>query len=147
VVASQGPSGELRNPERWAETARALAEAGDPAALTELVKAYDWPVEGDKVSLLEAMEALGGAEEAHRMIESADPIERRIGVRLMQLVPDGRHLEALERLVADDDEVVGRFARRALETQWRTAEWRAIVERLMRSENAEVRTAAESWLS
>jgi hypothetical protein len=146
-MAIHGPAGELRDPERWAETARALVEAGDQSALSELVKAYDWPVEGDKLPLLEAMEALGGAEAAHRMVESSEPIERRIGVRLMQLVPDGRHLAALERLVADEDEVVARFARRALETQWRTAEWRAAVERLARSENAEVREAATSWLS
>jgi len=146
-MATHGPAGELRDPERWAETARALVEAGDQGALTELVKAYDWPVEGEKVPLLEAMEALGGAEAAHRMVEASDPVERRIGARLMQLVPDGRHLAVLERLVGDDDEVVARFARRALETQWRTAEWRAVVDRLARSENPEVRQAAESWLS
>jgi hypothetical protein len=146
-MATHGPAGELRDPERWAETARALVEAGDESALTELVKAYDWPVEGEKAPLLEAMEALGGAEAAHRMVESSETVERRIGVRLMQLVPDARHLAVLERLVADEDEVVARFARRALETQWRTAEWRAAVERLTHSEDADVREAAASWLA
>jgi hypothetical protein len=81
------------------------------------------------------------------MVASSCPVERRIGVRLMQLVPDARHLAALDRLVTDEDEVWSHASPAApLETQWRTAESRAVVERLTRSENAEVREVAEDWL-
>lgn len=138
---------ELSNPDRWPETARALVEAGDRRALPALVKTYDSPVEADKLSLLQAIHQLGGAEAAHELIESPEPANRRIAVRLMHLAPDGRHLAALERLVTDEDDVVARFARRALATQWRTPEWYETAERLARSSNPEVRELAAGWLA
>lgn len=139
--------GDLADPDRWPETTRALVEAGDRRALPALVRTYDSPVEADKLSLLQAIERLGGAEAAHDLVASADPVERRIGVRLMHLVPDGRHLAELERLVSDPDPVVAAFARRALATQWRTAAWYETAERLAESTDPEVRQTAEGWLA
>jgi hypothetical protein len=121
---------QLADPRAWPETAAALARAGDPAVLTDLVIAYDQPVEASRSSLLDAMDALCGGGEAHRMAVSDDPNDRRVAARLMHLLPAPEHLPALERLVVDTIPTVAAAARRALRGQRRTAAWHAAVERL-----------------
>jgi hypothetical protein len=81
----------------------ALVAAGDQGALRDLVAAYGSPVEGSRRSLLEAMRALGGVNEATRLASSADAADRRLAARLMHLLPDGHHLSSLESLVADPE--------------------------------------------
>jgi HEAT repeat protein len=120
----------LADPDAWPEAVRALVAEGDPDALPALVRAYDRPVEGGKLVLLEAMEALGGRERAADLGESADPEERAVAARLMHLLPDERHVAALERLAADSEPDVAARARRAIEHQPRTPEWHAAMARL-----------------
>jgi hypothetical protein len=100
------------------------------SSLADLVAAYDRPVELGKGPLLEEMEALGGGAQARRLAASADPAERRLAARLMHLLPDTEHLDALERLVADSDPEVATAARRAFAGQRRTPEWHAAAARL-----------------
>jgi hypothetical protein len=120
----------LADPDAWPRVSRDLAAAGDPAALPALVRAYDRPIEGGKLPLLEAMEALGGKERAAELAASPDAEDRAVAARLMHLLPDGRHVAALERLANDDDAKVAARARRAIVTQPRTPEWHAAMERL-----------------
>jgi hypothetical protein len=98
--------------------------------LAELVAAYDRPVELGKGKLLLQMEAQGGGAEARRLAGSPDPAERRLAARLMHLLPEPEHLEALERLVSDADPDVAQQARRAFAGQRRTPEWHAAAARL-----------------
>ncbi|MGH2949962.1 MAG: hypothetical protein ACRDPC_27490, partial [Solirubrobacteraceae bacterium] len=66
----------LADPDAWPQASRELAAAGDPAALPALVRAYDRPIEGGKLPLLEAMEALGGKERAAELAASPDAADR-----------------------------------------------------------------------
>jgi hypothetical protein len=115
--------------------------------LAELVEVYDQPVERSRAPLLEEMEALRGGEHARRLAESADPEDRRVAARLMHLLPEPEHLEALERLVADPDPRVAAAARRALRGQRRTPAWHVAVERLAASGDPELRAAAQEWMA
>jgi hypothetical protein len=135
----------LADPDAWPETAAALARAGDRAALSDLVAAYDQPVEGGRGPLLQAMDELGGGAEARRLAESADAADRRVAARLMHLLPEPEHLPALERLVVDPDPAVATPARRALRGQRRTPEWHTAVERLAASDDPELRATAAAW--
>jgi hypothetical protein len=76
------------------------------------------------------MEAQDGGAEARRLAESPDPAQRRLAARLMHLLPETEHLEALERLVTDPDPDVAQQARRAFAGQRRTPEWHAAAARL-----------------
>jgi hypothetical protein len=120
----------LADPDAWPRVSRELAAAGDPAALPALVRAYDRPVEGGKLPLLEAMEALGGKERAAELAASPDAEDRAVAVRLMHLLPDRRHVADLERLAGDADGRVAAGARRAIAHEPRTPEWHAAMERL-----------------
>ena len=120
----------LRTASGRAEVAAELAREGDPAALPALVAAFDDRVETGGDALLDAMRALGGAEEGRRLASSEDPGERRVAARLMSLIPEPQNLTALEPLVTDPDPEVAATARKALRHQWRTPEWHAAVERL-----------------
>jgi hypothetical protein len=100
------------------------------SSLADLVAAYDRPVELGKGPLLLQMEALGGGAEARRLAGSPDPAERRLAARLMHLLPEAEHLDALERLVTDPDPGVATAARRAFAGQRRTPEWHAAAARL-----------------
>ena len=129
----------------WSETAAALAEAGDPAVLPDLVAAYDQPVEASRAGLLAAMDALGAGTEAHRLAGSGDAAERRVAARLMHLLPDRAHLDALVPLAEDPDPAVADAARRALRGQPRTPAWHVAVERLAAQGDPELRAAARRW--
>ena len=98
--------------------------------LADLVALYDRPVELGKGQRLEEMEALNGGSEARRLAASEDASERRLAARLMHLLPEPEHLEALEPLVTDDDPEVAQQARRAFAGQRRTPEWHAAAARL-----------------
>jgi len=100
------------------------------SSLADLVAKYDQPVELGKGALLQEMEAQDGGAEARRLAESPDPAQRRLAARLMHLLPDTEHLEALERLVTDADPEVAQQARRAFAGQRRTPEWHAAAARL-----------------
>jgi len=100
------------------------------SALADLVARYDQPVELGKTALLQEMEARDGAAEARRLAASEDPAERRVAARLMHLLPEPEHLQALEPLVTDPDPEVAQQARRAFAGQRRTPEWHAAAARL-----------------
>ena len=100
------------------------------SSLADLVARYDQPIELGKGALLDEMEALHGGAEARRLAESDDPAERRLAARLMHLLPEEDHLEALEKLVTDADPEVSQQARRAFAGQRRTPEWHAAAARL-----------------
>ena len=65
----------------------------------------------------------------------------------MHLLPDERHVAALEPLIADADPDVAGLAWRALRNQRRTPEWRAAVERIADAGpgGAARRRAASGW--
>src|SRR3954469_21030552 len=100
------------------------------SSLADLVARYDQPVEIGKGALLQEMESQNGGAEARRLAASPDPAERRLAARLMHLLPEPEHLEALEPLVTDDDPEVAEQARRAFAGQRRTPEWHAAATRL-----------------
>ena len=136
----------LSDPDHRAEAARVVAASGDRSLLPALVDARDSRGEASIVPLAEAAEALGGAEEALQLAASADPGDRYLAVRLIELVGDDRHLPALESLVADGDRPVAERARRALAGTERTDAWHELVERLKGSPDAELASAAAGWL-
>lgn len=136
----------LKDPDRRADAARALAATGDPSLLPALVEAWDSRAEASILPLVEAAEALGGAEEALRLASSPDSRERYLAVRLIELVGDDRHLPALEQLVSDADPAVASAGRRALAETERTEAWHELVGRLRGSGDAGLAAEAAGWL-
>jgi hypothetical protein len=119
----------------------------DVDALRDLVAAYDRPIEGSRLGVLDAMREHGGTEAALELAESSDPEERRLAARLMHLLRDERYTAPLESLVADDDPETAASARHAFGAQYRSDEWEAIAQRLARARDPELRAAAEAWLA
>ena len=136
----------LSDPDRRAEAARVVAASGDRSLLPALIEARDSRGEGSIVPLADAAQALGGDEEALELAASADPEDRYLAVRLIELVGDDRHLPALESLVVDGDRSVAERARRALAGSERTEAWHELVGRLERSSDEELAAAASGWL-
>ena len=132
----------LKDAEARPATAAALAREGDPAALPDLVAAFDDRVETGGDAVLDAIRDLGGAAEGRRLAASADAGERRVAARLMSLIPQPENLASLEPLLEDPDPDVAAAARKALRHQWRTPAWHAAVERLTRSEDPALRETA-----
>jgi hypothetical protein len=115
--------------------------------LAELVARYDEHDEEYRRPLIDEMDELGGIAAAADLARSADADERLIAARLMHLLPDGVHVEALALLVHDPDQRVAAAARRALHGQPRTSPWRALVRRLADdSSDPQLASAAEAWL-
>ena len=137
----------LKNADARPETAAALVREGDPAVLPALLEAFEDTVETGGDALLDAMRDLGGRAEARRLASSEDARERRVAARLMSLLPEPGHLPALEPLLDDPDPEVAGAARKALRHQWRTPEWRAVVERLAGSSDPSLRETAEALRS
>ena len=104
----------------------------DDAALIALVQTYEQSFEEAQSPLVREMEAGGGVEAA---------------ARLMHLLPDERHVAALEPLIAEPDPDVAALAWRALRNQRRTPEWRAALERIAEAGPEERRAAAREWLA
>ena len=137
----------LTDPDRRSEAARVVAATRDPSLLAAVVEAVDIRAEASIVPLVEAAKAIGGAEEALRLSASADPGERYLAARLIDLVGDDRHLPALEQLVSDGDPSVSGAARRALAESERTEAWHDVVRRLVASADEDLASAASAWLS
>jgi hypothetical protein len=116
--------------------------------LAELVARYDEHDEEYRRPLIDEMDQLGGIAAAAHLARSADADERRVAARLMHLLPDDVHVEALALLVHDPDERVAATARRALHGQPRTSAWRELVCRLAddHSSDPQLAAAAEAWL-
>jgi hypothetical protein len=102
----------------------------DVERLTELVQQYALPTEASKVPLLDEMEACGAAEAVTELAASPDAGRRRLAARLAELLPDKRHLDALERLAGDADPAVARQGLDALATQVRDGAWHEALGRL-----------------
>jgi HEAT repeat protein len=124
--------------------------APDPqrrSRLVELVSRYDEHPEEHRRPLIDEMDELGGIPVASELAGSADADERFAAARLMHLLPDAAHLEALSTLVHDPDPRVAAAARRALHGQYRSPEWKALVRRLAdERSDARLAAAAEGWL-
>jgi hypothetical protein len=136
----------LSDPDRRAEAARVIGESGDRSLLAPLVDAWDSRTEASIVPLAEAARALGGAEEALRLASSADPGQRYLAVRLIDLVGGDGELLTLERLAVDPDHDVASSARVALRESERTDAWHELVGRLKGSADPELSAEIESWL-
>ena len=119
----------------------------DAAAFIDLVDAYEQSFDEGRSPLVREMAARGGVEAAPRLARSEDPKARLAAARLMHLLPDERHVAALEPLIADPDPDVASLAWRALRNQRRTPEWRALVDKLAREGPEERRSAAQDWLT
>jgi hypothetical protein len=117
------------------------------ADLIELVQTYEQSFEEGQSPLVRQMAAGGGVEAAPRLAGSDDPADRLVAARLMHLLPDERHVAALEPLIADPDSNVAALAWRALRNQRRTPEWRAALERIAAAGPEERRAAAAEWLT
>jgi hypothetical protein len=102
----------------------------DVERLAELVQQYGLPTEASKVPLLNEMEACGAAEAVAELAASHDAGRRCLAGRLAELLPDNRHLPALERLAGDADPDVARHGLDALATQVRDREWHEALGRL-----------------
>jgi hypothetical protein len=119
----------------------------DDEGLIALVATYEQSFEEAQSPLVREMEAGGGVEAAPRLARSGDTRARLAAARLMQLLPDERHVTALEPLIADSDPDVAALAWRALRNQRRTPEWRAALERIATEGPEERRAAAREWLA
>ena len=102
-----------------------MPPVADDAGLVELVETYEQSFEEGQSALVREMAARGGVEAAPRLARSDDAAVRLAAARLMHLLPDERHVAALEPLIADADPDVAALAWRALRNQRRTPEWRA----------------------
>ena len=119
----------------------------DDAALIALLQTYEQSFEEAQSPMVREMEAGGGVEAAPRLARSGDAAERLVAARLMHLLPDERHVAALEPLIADPDPDVAALAWRALRNQRRTPEWRAALERIAEAGPEDRRAAAREWLA
>ncbi|MAS38292.1 MAG: hypothetical protein CL610_30120 [Anaerolineaceae bacterium] len=138
---------QLKSPSTWCKGAAALAEIGESQALVPLMQAYETPGEASRGCLLDAMDALDPVAGALEMVNADDDEVRRLGVHLMELFPDERYLEMLERMITRETGPVHRQALRTLTTQYQTAAWEAIVARLLASDDLDVRTMAVDHLA
>jgi HEAT repeats len=123
------------------------ARVADDADLIALVETYEQSFEEGRSPLVREMAASGGVEAAPRLARSDDPKVRLAAARLMHLLPDERHVAALEPLIADPDPDVAGLAWRALRNQRRTPEWRDAVTRIAADGPEERRAAAADWLA
>jgi HEAT repeat protein len=119
----------------------------DVERLAELVQQYALPTEASKVPLLDEMEACGAAEAVAELTDSPDADRRWLAGRLAELLPDKRHLPALERLAGDADPIVARQGLDALATQVRDGDWHEALGRLADGAEPETRSRAGRLLA
>lgn len=132
--------GLLASPKTWCTGAAQLAALHDARALVPLMRAFESPVEAEKLCLADAMEALGGETEARKLIASADAAERRVAIHLMILFASDDQLPHLRDAVRKEtDGVLRTRALDALRQQHQTAKWEAVVGDLLDQPSAELR--------
>jgi hypothetical protein len=119
----------------------------DVERLAELVQQYALPTEASKVPLLDEMEACGAAEAVTDLAASPDAGRRRLAGRLAELLPEKRHLRALERLAGDADPAVARQGLDALATQVRDEAWHDALRRLTDGADPETSSRAGRLLA
>ena len=136
----------LKSSSSWCKGAEILARLGDQRAVVPLLRAYERPVEADKVCLLRAMRALGAGRIVPRLVRSADPEQRRMGLHLMELYSDDAHLPLLVQSLEDPDPRNREQARRSLRTQDQTPAWEATMVQLLESTDRDLREDAVSTL-
>lgn len=135
----------LRSPRTRDQAARALAALGEPRALPDLMNAYELGLEMSALALLDAMQALGGADGADEWYDAAGEDQRRKSVHMMELFPADSHLPRLRLALGDADPRVRTQARRSLSTQRQTPDWESLLVELLAAPGAADRLqAAES---
>jgi HEAT repeat protein len=133
----------LQSPSTWCQGAAALARLGDRRAILPILHAYETPLEGgNKLCLAEALRALAGDESVRALAESGHAAERRAAARLMRLFAHERHIDRLERSLADSDVEVRREARRAMAAQPQSPVWERAVTRMLSAPEEETRAVA-----
>ena len=121
--------------------------ADNDAAFVALVEELDSADDERRGKLARQLEADGAVQAAPRMAGAADARPRWAAARIMHLLPDEAHLDALVPLVDDPEPRVASAAWRALRGQVRNDAWRAAVERIADDGPPERREDARRWLS
>ncbi len=137
----------LADPERWCEGASRLSEAHDPRGIEALMIAYDGRGEASRICLLDAIDALGGQEYAGTLYDSGEPMRRKMGLRLMELLPGESHLSRLVDACNLADADLRTIALRSYRTQRRTSGWEVAGLEILRSPHADARRAAVEGLT
>jgi HEAT repeat protein len=130
----------LKDPKTWKQAARMLAATGNPQALFPLTTAYEMRVEGNRQSLLAAMQAFNPVEEIPRLFEmAASDEERRKLVHLMELFPSRHYHPHLAQAAKSEDAGLRYQAGRSLYCQPRTEEWEQLMCDLLHSPDNRLR--------
>lgn len=136
----------LDSPATWCRGAEQLTSLGDRSAVVPLLNAYESREESSKLCLLDALDALGAGEEAHRMWEGSAE-DRRRAAHIMELLADESHLAYLEKGAVDQDQAVRRQSLRAIGTQVQSPGWEAAMIRLLSAGHTDTRAEAIKRLS
>jgi len=137
----------LGSPDTWCEGAEKLSRSGDATHLVPLLRAYETRVEGGKVCLLDAMDALGARTASHALYDGSGADDRRMALHLMGLFADDAHLPLLEASAVDASDPVRREAIRAIATQVQTPAWEASMIRLLGAGPVDTRRQAVTSLA
>jgi hypothetical protein len=124
-----------------------VTSAPDLERLAGLVTDYAVLTEASKVPLLDAMEAAGAGDAVGLLADDPDAGKRRLAGRLAELLPEKRHLAALELLAGDRDPGVAGAGLDALATQVRDAAWQATLVQLADSPRPDVADRARRLLA
>jgi hypothetical protein len=118
----------LARPATWCAGAKQLVALKNKRAIVPIVLAFERPVEADKACLGDAIDLLGGAEQAPQLIASKDATERRVAIHLMILYSSDDNLEPLDAIARrDPDLALRQRARDALAQQGQTAKWERVI--------------------
>jgi len=131
----------LSSPSTWCDGAARLAKLGDPDAIVPLAAAHNSGQEASTLCLVEAMEALGGAEHAGAFATSVEPEKRAAALDLVLLLGNDAHLTVIEEMVQDPLPSLRQRALKVAHQLKRTPAWRQTMFRLLASDDATVRAA------
>lgn len=133
---------QLEVPGTWCKGAATLTRARRSNAVAPLLQAYGSRAEGDKLCLLEALDALNSVALVRQWGISKDAGQRRMAAHLMELSLGKAHLPTLLALCADRDQRVRRQALRAIAGQKQTVEWESAMIALLSSAHVDARERA-----
>jgi HEAT repeat protein len=136
----------LQREDTRCDGARALAALGDARAVVPLALSLDLPFERSGACVIDALETLEAESRAGALAASADPQDRRAGLRLLGLYPDEAHLPVLRAALDDREPALREVAARALASQWRTPAWRAAMRAAQEAADPAVRSVATDAL-